>query len=771
MDRDDVPHDPTGHDPGTPHYDHPHGGWGSVQGIVRAVLGEAPAPLAAARALERLNKPGGVMCNSCAWAKPRDPGALEICENGAKAVFSELTRARCTPEVLGEHTLETLRTWSDHDLEHLGRLTHPVRYDAATDGYVAVGWAEAFTAIGAALQALDPQRTVFYASGHAALEPAFLYQLFARAYGHNHLPQSSNMCHETTSVGLKRVIGSAVGTCTLDDFDHVDAIFVFGQNPGTNSPRFLKPLQEVKRRGGRIVVFNPVREAGLLRFADPQSPAQMTVSPPTDIADLYLQVRPGGDIAAIAGLLKHVLAAEDDAPGTVLDHAFLAEHTEGADALFAAVRAMDWASIEHHAGLSRDLLAEAADLYLAADAVIGVYGMGLTQHVHGADNLGMLVNLLLARGHIGRPGAGITPVRGHSNVQGQRTVGIAEKPELVPLDRMEALFGLELPRTPGRNAVAACEGLLDGSVDAMISLGGNLVRALPDRERIEAAWSRLKLTVSVATKLNRTHLVPGDSAWILPCLGRLERNVVDGVEQAVSVEDTFSHIHGSVGRAAPVSDQLLSETAIVCGLAAATLPPNHRMPWHRWAADHAAVRALIEQCWPDDFHDYEARLFQPGGFYRGNPARERIWKTDSGRALLTVPSGLSALGGEPGGDVLTLITLRSNDQFNTTVYGFRDRLRGLAGSRWIALLAPAEIARRGLSEGQRVHLVSAFDDGAERRVHDLEVRAFDLPAGCIAGYFPELNPLVPLGLHDERSQTPAYKGAPVRIVPATPTPR
>ncbi len=756
-------HSATGHDPDTPEYTHPTGGWGSLGSLLRIAGKEAPGG-SALRALARQNKPGGVMCTACAWAKPAEPHTAEFCENGAKATLWELTKRRCGPDFFEKHSLSELRDWHDYDLERQGRLTRPLRYDAASDRYLPVSWDEAFAGIGRHLQRLDPKSTVFYSSGHAGLEASYLYGLFARLYGHNNLPQSSNMCHETTSVGLNKIIGTPVGTCTLDDFDQCDAIFFFGQNTGSNSPRFLHTLKRAVERGCKIVTFNPVRERGLIEFKDPQNPVQMTVGKSTKISTEYFQVRPGGDIAAMIGMIKLVLDAETAAPGHVLDRAFIDAETDGFEAMKQAVSTVTWPEIEHASGLTREMIGRAADIYLGARKVIGIYGMGLTQHVHGFQNLAMLVNLLLLRGNIGRPGAGISPVRGHSNVQGQRTVGIAEKPKLVPVDKLEEMFGFTCPRDEGLNAVHACEGLLDGSVKAMILMGGNLVRALPDRERMEAAWPSMDLTVSIATKLNRTHLTPGKASYLLPCLGRLEEDVQATGPQAVTIECSLSHIYGSIGKADPISDQLKSEVAIVAGLAKATLAPNPKVLWDEWTADYGLVRDLIERSYPESFRDFNARMFEPGGFYRGNSARDRDWQTDSGKANFTAPTVLTAIGAEEAEGRMTLVTLRSNDQFNTTIYGFSDRLRGLSGSRDIVLINRADMARLNLREGQEVTLVSDLDDRVDRRVPGLTVTPFDLPDGCVAGYYPELNVLIPLSYHDKTSQTPASKGAPVRIL-------
>jgi molybdopterin-dependent oxidoreductase alpha subunit len=743
-------------------YDGAAGGWGSLRGIVETMARELPVP-GALDTLRQQNKAGGFMCVSCAWGKPAHPHAFEFCENGAKATLWELTTRRCTPEFFAQHGVSELRGWSDHDLEQQGRLTHPLRYDAGLDRYLPCTWQEAFTAIGAELKAIDPKRTAFYASGRASLETSYLYALFARLYGHNNLSDSSNMCHETTSVALGELIGSSVGTCVLEDFEQCDAIFFFGQNTGSNSPRFLHPLQKAVERGCKVVTFNPIREKGLTNFLNPQRPLQMLGGEETPISCQYLQLRAGGDIAAIMGLCKVVLAEDERHGGTVLDHDFIAQHSKGFETFRAKAEAVTWESIEQESGLSRIDIEEAARVYLSAGRVIGVYGMGLTQHVHGFENVAMLVNLLLLRGHIGRQGAGICPVRGHSNVQGQRTVGISEKPELVPLDKLAEQFGFDPPRDHGMNTVAVCEGLLAGKVDAFVGLGGNFLRAIPDQTRIEPAWEQMRLTVQIATKLNRSHLFNGRIAYLLPCLGRSEQDLQASGPQTVTVEDSFSHIHGSLGHRRPASEHLLSEMAIVAGMAKETLPPNPRVRWDEWTADYALVRDLIAETYSDEFHHMNDRMFQPGGFYRGNPARERIWKTDSRRACFTTPEMLAATDVEDADGRYRLITLRSNDQFNTTVYGYSDRLRGIEGKRDVVLINPADMARAGIGAGQRISLVGDADDGHIRRVDGLEVVPFELPNGSIAGYYPELNPLIALQHHDRRSQTPAAKAVPVRI--------
>ena len=751
----------------TAHYAGSAGGWGSVRGMTEVFARERPRP-SVLDTLRRQNKPGGFMCVSCAWGKPAKPHTFEFCENGAKATLWENTTRRCTPAFFAEHTVTELRGWKDYDLEQEGRLTHPMRYDRPTDRYVACSWDEAFAAIGAELKALPPKSTVFYASGRASLETSYLYALYARMYGHNNLPDSSNMCHETTSVALKKLIGSPVGTCVLDDFEKCDAIFFFGQNTGSNSPRLLHPLQEAVKRGATIVTFNPIREKGLERFKNPQSPVEMLTGKHTDISSLYLQVKTGGDIAAITGMIKHVLAAEEKkwaAEKThVLDVDFIEQHTQGFDEVKRHAEALSWDEIERESGLARADIEQAAEVYVRAKNTIFMYGMGLTQHVHGFDSLAALVNLALMKGNLGREGAGVSPVRGHSNVQGQRTVGISEKPELVPLDRLAEQFGFDPPRDQGLNTVHACEKIINGEVKAFIGLGGNFLRAIPEQEKMEEAWQNMRLTVQIATKLNRSHLVNGEVAYLLPCLGRSEQDMQVTGAQAVTMEDSLSCIHGSLGNVTPASEHLKSELAIVCAMAKATLPPNPKAKWDDWTADYGLVRDLIEETYPEMFADFNDRVFTPGGFYKGNAARERIWKTESGKAEFTVPGTLSAIGVGDTPGRWRLMTLRSNDQFNTTIYGYSDRLRGIEGTRDVLLMNPEDIEAAGLAEGQVVGLATDAGDGEHRQVDGLTVTPFLLPRGCLGGYYPELNPLVPLWYHDQESKTPASKGVPVRIV-------
>ena len=751
------------------------GGWGSAHSVLNILLRQQTLGKGS-KALMAQNKPKGFACVSCAWAKPGNPHALEFCENGAKATAWELTSLRTPPAFFDRHTLTELRAWTDYDLEREGRLTQPLRYDAASDRYRTTTWEEAFRDIGDRLKTMTPDSVVFYASGRASLETSFMYQLFARAYGTNNLPDSSNMCHESTSVGLQESIGVPVGTVTLADFEVTDCIFFFGQNVGSNSPRMLHPLQEARKRHVPIITFNPLRERGLQRFVNPQSPTEMLGPKSTVISTQYHQVAIGGDTAAIMGIAKALLEMDRTALAAgkpaIIDHDFIAEHTEGVDEFLAQVDAHQWSTLEQRAGLPRSALEAAATVYARSNRVMVIYGMGLTQHRHGVQNVQMLVNLLLLRGNIGKPGAGICPVRGHSNVQGQRTVGITEDPAKVPADKIESLFGIKVPSNMGLTTVDACKGIIDGTVKGFIGLGGNFLRAVPDTYRMEPAWAGLDINVQVATKLNRTHLVPGADAWLLPCLGRIEVDRQEGREQVYSTEDSTGCIHAWQGRSEPASEHLRSEVAIIAGLARATLDGHERIDWDGWRQDYALVRAAIAQTYPEIFHDMEQRMWEPGGFHRPLGAAKRQWTTPSGKAQFVTAATLDedddVSQNSDQRNVLQLMTLRSNDQFNTTVYGYDDRFRGVKGTRSVIFMNGNDIVRLGFAPGDWVTVRTAIELDVRREVGPMQLIAYDIPINCAAGYYPECNPLVPLWHHAKRSKVPAAKSVPVTFHKASP---
>src|SRR3569833_2849499 len=573
------------------------GGWGALKSCGKRLLATGQ-PLAGARTMLKANQPDGFDCPGCAWGDPEHGSSFEFCENGVKAVAWEATHKRTTPAFFLDHTVTELRGWSDHDLEHEGRLTQPLRYDPESDRYLAVDWADAFAEIGAVLRGLDsPHRAEFYTSGRASNEAAFLYQLFVRLYGTNNFPDCSNMCHEASGVALRQGIGVGKGTVKLDDFEQTDAIFVLGQNPGTNHPRMLGDLRKAAQRGAKVVVFNPVRERGLERFADPQNKLEMLRGGSAEIASHYFQVRLGGDMAAVRGMSKAVLAADAAAMAaglpSLLDREFLAKHTQAFAQYRDVVDATSWEQIEDQSGLARAQLEEAAQVYLEAGSVMCTWAMGITQHRHSVPTIREITNFLLLRGNLGRAGAGVCPVRGHSNVQGDRTVGINENPPQAFLDALEREFDFPAPREPGHNVLAAIGAMLDGSAQVFVGLGGNFARATPDSALVAKAMASLHMTVQVATKLNHSHLVPGKISFILPCLGRTEidRNS-RCVSQIVSVEDSMSMVHGSGGINAPASKLLRSEVAIVAGIAAATVGSD-RVNWLHLADDYDRIRDLI----------------------------------------------------------------------------------------------------------------------------------------------------------------------------------
>jgi len=649
----------------------------------------------------------------------------------------------------------------------VGRLTHPMAYDAASDKYLPIAWEDAFARIGAELRALpDPNMAEFYTSGRTSNEAAFLYQLFAREYGINNFPDCSNMCHEATSVGLPLSLGVGKGTVLLEDFDKTDCILIFGQNPGTNSPRMMTSLRNASRRGAAILSFNPFRERALERFQAPQNPIEMATLTSTPISSRLHQVRVGGDVAVLKGLMKTLVEVDERARAgdqiEILDWDFIRGHTEGVEALVADLKATRWDDIERCSGLERAAIEEAARVYQKAERSIVVYGMGLTQHRHGAGTVQQLANLCLLKGNIGREGAGLCPVRGHSNVQGDRTVGITEVPTADFLGRLGARFGFTPPSAHGHNVVTALEAMLRGEARVFIGMGGNIVAAIPDWRRTHEAFRNLDLTAHVSTKLNRSHLLHGRRALILPCLGRTEIDIQATGPQSITVEDSMSMVHASAGRNHPASEHLKSEPAIVAGIARATLGENSVVDWERFVADYDLIRDAIEAVLPI-FQGYNARIRVPGGFHLASTASERIWATASGKANFLVYDGLGEDPAEHDPDVLWLASIRSHEQYNTTLYSLSDRYRGVFGRRDVVFISEAEIARLGFTPGDRVDLVAVSHDGFERVVRNFELAPHPFPKGSCAAYYPEVNPLVPLYARDPMSFTPSYKGIPIRM--------
>ncbi|MEZ2218937.1 FdhF/YdeP family oxidoreductase [Rhizobium sp. RCC_161_2] len=748
--------------PGIRPYSGPAGGWGALKATAKAVreqMDVTEAPLL----LFRTNKPDGFDCPGCAWPDKEHTSTFQFCENGAKAVTWEATNKRVTPEFFAEHTVTELLQWSDYDLENAGRLTHPLAYDSATDTYKPIEWEAAFARIGEVMRSMpDPDMVEFYTSGRASNEAAFLFQLYAREYGTNNFPDCSNMCHEATSTGLPNSIGIGKGTVSLDDFDHCDLIISMGHNPGTNHPRMMGTLHECSKRGVPIIVFNPLKERALERFADPQSPVEMGTLSSTRIASSYYQVKIGGDAAALKGIMKAVLALAETQPDAI-DRAFIDQHTNGFDALAADLKQTEWADIERVSGLTRADLERVADAYVKSKATIIPYGMGITQHAKGTYNVQQIANLLLLRGNFGKPGAGICPLRGHSNVQGDRTVGITEKPNAALLAGIERAFGFKPPEHHGHDAVAGMQAMAEGRSKVLLSLGGNLAIALPDPELCAEAMRKLDLAVHMNTKLNRSNLLIGKESIILPVLGRTEVDMQASGPQSVTIEDSMSMVHASRGKLKPASDQLRSEPAIVAAMAQATLP-NSKVEWMHLVDDYDRIRDKIEIVFPD-FERYNERIRVPGGFRLPIGPTERVWKTPSGKAEFLLFPGLNEDKELADASILKLATIRSHDQYNTTIYGLDDRYRGVFGRRDVLFMNDGDLAANGLEHGDLVEISTALPSGGKRQMK-LTAISYDIARGSVAAYYPEANCLIPIDYQDKQSGTPSYKSLPVRITKA-----
>ncbi|MSO96850.1 MAG: FdhF/YdeP family oxidoreductase [Rhodospirillaceae bacterium] len=752
----------------------PAGGWASLKASAQHLL-SGGAPVAGAKTLLSLNQPEGFDCPGCAWGDPKHTSSFEFCENGVKAVAWEATAKRCTPEVMAAHKVSWLAAQDDHVLESLGRLTQPMIYDAGEDIYKVISWDDAFALIGAELRKLEnPDQAIFYTSGRTSNEAAFLWQLFVREFGTNNLPDCSNMCHEASGVALSESIGIGKGTILLEDMKLADAIFIFGQNPGTNHPRMLGDLKEAAARGAKIVTINPLRERGLERFADPKNPLDMAANamggPGASLTSLYLQLQIGGDLALLKGMMKVIIAADEAARAAgdkpVLDHEFIAAHTQGLDTLIADLEAEPWERILAQSGLTRAEIEAAAEIYMNAERVICTWAMGLTQHAMGVETIQQIANLLMLRGNLGRPGTGPCPVRGHSNVQGDRTMGITELPKAEFLDSLKRVFGFEPPRKPGVNTVEAIRAMSEGRAKVLLAMGGNFAAACPDSDVTWAALRGLNLTVHVSTKLNRSHLIHGHKALILPALGRTEIDTQKTGRQAITVEDSMSMVHASQGINRPASEHLRSEPWIIAGIALATMPQS-RIPWAELREDYRLIRSKIEAVFTD-FENYNQRIMRAGGFYLGNSAKERVWKTKTGKANFiatplppeTVGTAAQKLTAEK---VFTLMTFRAHDQYNTTVYARNDRYRGIANKRRVVFINPADMAELKLSAGDMVDLATVWHDRRARVARGFEITPYNIPRGCLGAYFPETNVLVPLDSHGARSGTPTNKSIPITL--------
>ena len=743
-------------------YNHPAGGWGAAAATAK-VLMEQSVVTKGSRALLAMNQPGGFKCPSCAFPDAECKKTLEFCENGVKALAHEATKFRVTREFFAKHTVAELMEQSDYWLEMQGRLTEPMRYDAASDRYVPCSWDEAFALIGRHLRALEsPHEAEFYTSGRTPNEAAFLYSVFVREFGTNNFPDCSNMCHEPTSRGLPPSIGVGKGTVVLDDFEHAQAIFISGQNTGTNSPRMMTNLVEARRRGVPIVAVNPMPERALIRFTEPQDPVQMATFGSTPIASEFVHIAIGGDLAFLKGMMKAMF--EREAAGErVLDHDFIDEHTVGLDALRADIETLIWPEIVAAAGVSEAQIRRCADIYVGSPATIVCYGMGITQHQQGSRLVQQLANLLMLRGNFGKPGAGIAPIRGHSNVQGDRTVGIDERPSPAYLDRLAEVFGFTPPREHGHHTVESVQAMEAGTAKVFIGLGGNFVRAIPDTDRAYQAMRKLALTVGIATKLNRGHLVHGREALILPVVARSEAIRTKAGEQFVTIEDAMSNVTASRGVLEPAAEGLMPEVEIVCRMAMAALPAS-KVDWARYIDDYGAIRDAIAQVYPEIYADFSRRIEGPKGFHLDIPPRRRVWPTANGKANFLVLEGLAANAPVADPAMLRLATVRSHDQFNTTIYSYNDRYRGVYGDRMVLFMNAQDREERGLANEARVAVETIAGDGVTRRVEGLTVLDYPMPRGAVAGYYPELNPLLPLEYYDKLSGTPAAKSIPVRVV-------
>jgi molybdopterin-dependent oxidoreductase alpha subunit len=720
------------------------------------------SPTRTIRSLVVANKKGGFDCPSCAWPDPDDRRhPAEFCENGAKAIAWEATDKKVGPEFFAKHSVAELAKQTERWLGDQGRITQPMVLRRGSQHYEPIEWPDAFRMIADELNALSsPGEAMFYTSGRASNEAAFCYQLFVRQFGTNNLPDCSNMCHESSGLGLSKSIGIGKGTVKLSDFDLADSIFIIGQNPGSNHPRMLTSLEHAVRNGCMIVSINPLNETGMLRFKHPQSMTDM-LGRGTPIAGLFLPVRVNGDVAALKGIMKDMLEMDAASGGRVLDHRFIAEHTHGFDAFKADLIATSWDQIVTESGVSRELIHQAAQIAARSERMITCWAMGITQHKNGVANVQTIVNFNLLRGQIGREGAGVCPVRGHSNVQGDRTMGIWERMS----DRFMTALGKEFNFTPpakyGYDTVHGFQAMHEGKVKIFVALGGNFLSAGPDTEYGAEAFRRLKLSVQISTKLNRNHLITGEQALILPCLGRTEKDVQASGEQFVSCENSMGVVQESRGVLSPASRHLMSETAIICHLAAETLGSRTTVDWRGLCSNYDRIRDHIERVVPG-FDDYNRRVRQPGGFYLPNAPRDkREFHTDTGKANFAVHPipKLDLRDGQ-----LLMMSLRSHDQFNTTIYGDDDRYRGIYGGRRVIFLNRDDIAQLGLTNGQRVDITSHYE-GETRSVQGFIVVPYDIPRRCAATYYPEANPLVPLRHVADGSNQPASKSVVVTLAP------
>ncbi|MFC9786811.1 FdhF/YdeP family oxidoreductase [Rhodococcus sp. NPDC127528] len=743
-------------------YHHPAAGWGAAKSVTRFLAREG-AVLDGPQAIMRMNHEGkGFDCPGCAWPDDLKGLHLDICENGIKHVTWEMTHKRVGRDFFAAHTVTELSGWSDAALEAQGRLTEPMRYDATSDRYVPIAWPDAFELVGAALRGLDdPNRAAFYTSGRLGNEATFLYQLLARELGTNNLPDCSNMCHEASGRALQASLGTGKGTVDLKDWEVTDALFIMGVNAASNAPRMLTALVEAYKRGAQIVHVNPLVEAAARKAIIPHEFTAMATFRATPTGTLNLQPRIGGDMALLRGMAKAVFDAARTDP-KALDLEFVERHTSGFDEYRALCEATSWDEIEHQSGIGRADIRAAARVYCEADRSIVSWCLGVTQHDHGVDTVREIVNLLLLRGNLGREGAGPSPVRGHSNVQGNRTCGIDHRPSEKFLDRLAEVCEIDPPRAHGLDTVRTIEAMHRGDVTVFVGMGGNFALAAPDTPYTAAALRKCLLTVQVSTKLNRSHLVHGRDALILPCLGRTEKDEQRAGLQSTSVEDSMSMVHLSVGMKKPASPHLRSEPAIVAGMARAALPDS-ATPWEEYVGDYDRIRDTMSRVL-DGFEDFNRRVRLPLGFRIRQPARELIFDTPSGRAEFSTAALPDVV---PAEGRLTLGTMRSHDQWNTTIYSDNDRYRGVEGLRTLIFMNADDMRERGIGEFDRVDITSFARDGSTRSLRGYTAIPYDIPRGSAAGYMPEMNVLCAIGDYSTQSDQPLMKNVPVTVQPAT----
>ena len=750
------------------------GGLSSLTSTLKHII-QSQQPQTNVKNLLKANQDKGFDCPGCAWGDEKE-GLLQFCENGAKAIAWESTSKKVGAEFFTQHSISQLQKQSDYWLEYQGRLTEPMKYNKQTDHYEPISWQDAYQLIADKLNSLaSPNEAEFYTSGRASNEASFLYQLFGRLYGTNNFPDCSNMCHEASGVALNESIGIGKGTVILDDFDHADAIFVFGQNPGTNHPRMMNALRKAARGGCKIVSFNNLKEVALERFASPQDPIELLTSKATTISHAYFTPKLGGDMAAVRGMVKIIIARNEQqkqhGKPTIIDTDFIKQHCQEFDQYQQIVEGTSWQQIEQQSGLSFEQLSQATDIFLAANKVICTWAMGITQHKHSVATIQEIVNLQLLSGNIGKKGAGLCPVRGHSNVQGNRTMGINEKPTAAFIDKLSQAVAAQLPKEKGHNVYHALTAFLQKTSKVLICLGGNIAQAAPDTKQTHQALKNTELNVQISTKLNRSHLCIGQDALILPCLGRTEVDIQDTGEQFITVEDTFSMVHASQGNVVPLADTLRSETAIVADIADATLASGSTN-WQQLKGNYHLIRDLIEQSIPG-FTNFNQQLEQPGGFYLGNSAAQFKWNNKEEKALFAaniLPTNIVNIPQDKLNDLqnknqalYTLQSLRSHDQYNTTIYGMNDRYRGIHNARNVLFINKKDALKQGLKNNDYVDITSIWSDNQNRTVTNFILCFYDIPRSNLAAYYPETNPLVPLDSFGDRSYTPTSKSVAVII--------